>query len=168
MGLNRTLYIGACWEKFETTLFKKLVKKGMVVVDIGANVVYYALLAVNLVGEKGRVFAFEPNPRSYALLMKNIDANGLHNVVAYPMAVSDRIRVAKLFTRRNHLGGGGLWYSPEGRKSINVNTTTLDGCLGKMNCPINIVKMDIDGSETASLRGMRNIMKKNDLTILVT
>jgi hypothetical protein len=64
------------YEKYETALFKRLVKKGMVVVDIGANIGYYTLLAAHLVGDKGKVFAFEPDPNNYDLLCKNIEVNG--------------------------------------------------------------------------------------------
>ena len=46
------------WEKFETSLFKRLIKRGMIVVDIGANVGYYTLIAADLVGKGGKVFAF--------------------------------------------------------------------------------------------------------------
>ena len=59
------------YEKGETELFKSIVKEGMTVVDIGANIGYYTLIAAKLVGEKGKVFSFEPGPDNYGLLLKN-------------------------------------------------------------------------------------------------
>lgn len=53
-------------------VFIELVREGMIVVDIGAHMGYYTLLAARAVGDKGKVFAFEPEPSNYALLVKNI------------------------------------------------------------------------------------------------
>jgi len=58
------------YEPYATEIFKKIVREGDTVVDLGANMGYYSLLASRLVGEKGWVFAFEPHPQSYGLLMK--------------------------------------------------------------------------------------------------
>jgi len=69
------------FEKYETKLFKKSIKRGMVVLDIGANIGYYTLLAARLVGDEGKVFAFEPDPYNYSLLRKNIEANRYNNVI---------------------------------------------------------------------------------------
>src|SRR5215204_7241889 len=52
------------FEPFEVELFKESLAPGMVVVDVSANVGYYALVAATIVGTRGRVFAFEPDPRN--------------------------------------------------------------------------------------------------------
>ena len=58
------------YEKYGTELFKKIVKMGDVVVDIGAHIGHYTLIAADLVGENGKVFAFEQAPDNYASLVK--------------------------------------------------------------------------------------------------
>lgn len=68
-------------EEFETEIFKKEIKKGDTVLDLGAHIGYYTLLAAKLVGEKGKVFAFEPEPTNFALLKKNIKINNYQNVI---------------------------------------------------------------------------------------
>lgn len=68
-------------EEFETEIFKKEIKKGDTVLDLGAHIGYYTLLAAKLVGEKGKVFAFEPEPTNFALLKKNIKINNHQNVI---------------------------------------------------------------------------------------
>ena len=62
----------------------------MNVINIGANIGYFTLLAAREVGPDGKVFAFEPFPQTVELLKKNIDSNGYKNVQVISMAVSDR------------------------------------------------------------------------------
>ncbi len=77
------------FEPYETTLIESVVKPGDVVLDIGANIGYYTLIFARLVGEQGRVYAFEPDPTNFQLLKKNIRANGYHNVVFINKAVAE-------------------------------------------------------------------------------
>ena len=53
------------YERITTTIFKKLVKRNSVIVDLGAGFGYYTLLATKLVGDDGRIYAFEPEPIRY-------------------------------------------------------------------------------------------------------
>lgn len=71
LSINNGIY-----EEFETNIVKEEIKKGDIVLEIGANIGYYTLIFAKLVGEKGKVFAFEPDPTNFALLKKNIEING--------------------------------------------------------------------------------------------
>jgi len=83
------------YEKNETKLFKKYIKENMGVIDIGANIGYYSLLAAKLVGKNGKVYAFEPETANYKMLLKNIEINGYKNIVseqkAYPTKMEKQI-----------------------------------------------------------------------------
>ena len=70
--LFREVSHAGIWEPFETKIVKKLVQRGDVAVDIGANIGYYTLLFSRLVKLSGKVFAFEPEPANFSLLKKNI------------------------------------------------------------------------------------------------
>jgi FkbM family methyltransferase len=153
-------------QKGETRVFKRIVREGMTIVDIGAHIGYYTLMAAKLVGEKGKVFAFEPDPDNYRLLVKNIEANGYNNVIPVPKAVSNQAGTTKLFLSPEDSGAHRIYNSHDGRKSIQVETVTLDGFFKDKENRIDIIKMDIEGAEIAALQGMKKILKNDDLKLL--
>jgi len=160
------MYIHPCYvfafEKFETKLFKSLIRKGMVVVDIGAYVGHYTLIAADLVGEKGKVFAFEPDPDNFALLLKNLEVNRCQNVIPVQKAIADRNGKTRLFLAQENKGDHRIYDSYDGRKSITVDVTSLDDFFKERDYRVDVIKMDIEGSEMAALNGMTKILKKND------
>ena len=157
------------YEKYETELFKRLVKKGMVVVDVGANIGYYTLLAAHLVGDEGKVFAFEPDPNNYSLLCKNIEVNGYRNVIPVRKAVFSKSGEMELFLDESNLGGHSLSEANVDKgASIMVEVTSLDDYFRNTDYKIDVIKMDVQGSEMAVLEGMANIINQNDDLKIIT
>ena len=155
--LGRSLATQGIYEAYETHLFRSVVKEGMTVVDIGANVGYYTLLAAELVGINGRVFAFEPDPGNYELLKKNVELNRYSNVETRKKAMSDRTGSVTLyvdganfgnrsFAKRNIVVDGG---------AFDAQTTTLDEfCADYMgDRQIDVLKIDAQGAEGLILKG---------------
>lgn len=160
-GLGGLLSSGI-YEKYQTILFKKIVKRGMNVVDIGANIGYYTLLAAEFTGDQGKVFAFEPEPENYSLLLKNIHINGYRNIIALQKAVSNKTEKKKLIISNKDFGGHSFWNPDKARESIMVNVISLDDFFKKQRIPIDIIKMDIEGAEMLGLLGMKKIIEAND------
>lgn len=165
--------IGDRYEVATTRLFERLVKPGQTVVDVGAHVGYYSLLAARLVGPEGRVYAFEPEPKNYALLRKNIALNGYANIMPAPLALSDRIGTSDL-----HLGGMDTGFhslfelhlpQPSDPGTITVETTTLDAFFGAQGWPlVDVVKLDIEGAESQALDGMREFLERmRGMTLII-
>jgi len=164
-----SLLLGKAYEKFETDLFKEVVGEGMVVIDCGANIGYYTLLAARLVGDKGKVFAFEPEPSNYALLVKNIEANGYGNVVPARKAVSDRTGSIKLSLADDPSGHSlGRIAQEHARGVIAVDSITLDKFLGQNITPVDVIKMDIEGAEMRAIEGMNNVIRQNPELKIIT
>ena len=169
IGVTPFLLEWGFYEKYETELFKRLVKKGMVVVDIGANVGYYTLLVAHLVGDEGKVFAFEPDPNNYSLLCKNIEVNGYRNVIPVRKAVFNKSGKTSLFLDKNNLGGHSLSEANVHKSaSITVEVTSLDDYFKNTDCKIDVIKMDVQGSEMGVLEGMTNTINRNDNLKIIT
>jgi FkbM family methyltransferase len=162
-GIAQQLVFQGTYEKYTTVLFKRLVGKGMNVIDVGANIGYYTLLAAKLIGEKGKVFAFEPEPRNYALLLRNIELNGYKNVIPQQKAVSNKAGKVKLFLDRLEPGAHSLYKVRQSAKeAIAVDAISLDEFFAGKESPIDIIKIDVEGAEMAVLLGMPKIVKNND------
>ena len=157
------------YEEETTQLVQRLIKPGMVVIDVGAHAGYYTLLAAKGVGPAGKVYAFEPEPNNHALLLKNIELNRYSNIVAEKKAVSDRVGCSVLYLTALDNGRHSIYQHglPE-RGSVAVETITLDAFLESRGWPrVNLVKIDVEGAEMAVLAGMGQLLQKSDALNLI-
>ena len=152
----------------------EVVSDGDIIADVGAHWGYFTLLAASLCGERGRVFAFEPHPKNFALLNKNIEANGLSNVVTVQKAVSNRAGSTKLFQARSTASHSMLSLQPEltaeggsANESIAVDTVALDDYFAQSSVEPRLVKIDIEGAEPLALAGMRCLIERNSSLVLI-
>lgn len=164
---SHRLSIYGTYEPFETNIMKKLINPGDVVIDIGANIGYYTLIFARLVGEKGKVFAFEPDPTNFSILQKNIAANSYNNVVLIQKAVSSRSGKNRLYLCSTNLGDHRSYDPHNNWKSIEIDSVSLDDYFKDYKGKIHFIKMDVQGAEGQVLMGMKNLVKKNkNLTIV--
>jgi FkbM family methyltransferase len=161
-AVSSKLLFGGGYEKYETILFQELVTEGMNVIDIGANIGYYTLLAAKLVGERGRVIAFEPEPQNYALLLRNIEVNGYKNVTAVRKAAFSK--TGKVNLHLSKYSGSHNLYNPYTNSpgTVVVDTVSLDEFFEGKEHPIDIIKIDAEGAEMTVALGMNKIVKNND------
>lgn len=159
-----TVYGG--WEKYTTQIFKEVVKNGDVVIDAGANMGYYTLLASRLVGAEGKVYSFEPEDNNYDMLCRNIKLNGYANIITEKKAVGDKTCTLSLYLDDEDIGSHSL-YGDRRQRSVKVDVIRLDEYFKNRNI-INIVKLDIEGAEYLAMKGMQNIIKRNnDIKIFI-
>jgi FkbM family methyltransferase len=156
------------YEPLETELVKKEIKKGDVVLDIGANIGYYTLIFARIVGEEGKVFAFEPDPDNLALLKRNLEINGYQNTILITKAVSNKTEKIKLYLAEDDLGDHRIYNSHDGRKSIEIEAIKLDDYFENYNGRIDFIKMDIQGAEGLATQGGFNLLNKNKTVKIVT
>jgi FkbM family methyltransferase len=141
-------------------LFAEAIQPGMVVLDIGAFVGWYTLVAARRVGAGGMVFGFEPDPRNYALLRRNLRSNRFDGgVIAVPKAVAERRGVATFFLHGGDQSRSSLIASTEAQPTTLVGTVVIDDFLSP-DIKVDIVKIDIEGGELRALKGMRETLQR--------
>ncbi|PKP57304.1 MAG: hypothetical protein CVT88_09110 [Candidatus Altiarchaeales archaeon HGW-Altiarchaeales-1] len=153
------LYEIGGYENAETELFESQINEGDVVIDIGANVGYYTLIATKLVGKNGKVYAFEPDPTNFSFLKRSVEINNYGNVICEQKAVSNENGKLKLFLHKFQTGaytivGGGNNY-------VEVETVKLDDYFENKNFKVDLIKMDIEGAEGLALEGIKKILDED-------
>jgi len=155
------------YENKEIALFRSTVKPGMTVLDIGANIGEYTIIASYLVGDSGKVISFEPEPENYELLLKNIKHNNRKNVQAFQCGLADKKSDEILYLSSDNKGKHSLAKLDGENKSIKVPIKTTDQVLSGININnVDVVKMDIEGAEALALKGMENVLKNSPSCIL--
>lgn len=149
------------WEEAVRLHFIKNLKKGDVVLDIGAHIGYFSLMAAKVVGQKGKVYAFEPDNRNFQLLKKNILENNYKNIFPIKKAVTNKNGRAKLYIDSQNSTDHRLTDTSEGREFKFIQTLTLNGFFKPLNKRVDFIKIDIQGGEYHALLGASNILKEN-------
>ena len=164
------LSIFKIYEPNQTKIVKKYVHEGDVVIDVGAHVGYYTLLMAQLVGKNGKVYSFEPDPVNFELLKKSVEINGFENVVLIQKAVSDTTEKIKLFLGDNDSAINRIYDAKLGdaKKSIDVESITIDEYFKENDKLFNFIKIDSEGSEAKIINGMEKFLTKNRKLIMMT
>lgn len=156
------------FEVVETAYLPRILRPGDTFVDVGANVGYYTLLAAKLVGEGGRVFAFEPDPESFALLERNVRLNGFDNVVLERKAASNEAGTLRLYLAPENKGDHQIYPSRgEEREFVEVEAVTLDAYFADVPGRVDFVKIDTQGAEMAILEGMAGLLESDAIVLSV-
>lgn len=156
------IYIAREYYEPELLILNKLLSPGDVFIDGGANLGVFTAVASSIVGESGRVLAFEPAEESYSLLEKNAALNKQNNVSLYPIALSNLIGETKLHHIDNAPTSYSLGGDPEAADEFEtIKTTTLDKVVEDNHIhKIDVLKLDVEGAEELVLEGARASLEK--------
>lgn len=149
------------YEPFETDLVKAAVRLGNTVLNVGANIGYYAVLCSGLVGKAGKVIALEPHPDNFQLLRKNIAQNEAWNVEALEVAAGAVEGYIQLFPSRTNSGDHSVFLrKDEERNPIDIKVVTLDNLLQELDIEPDVLIIDVQGAELAVLKGVQRYLHK--------
>lgn len=160
------------YEKEETERIQKIIQPGQCVVDVGANIGYYSLVLAAGVTGTGTVFAYEPHPNNYLLLLENIDQNHFANVMPRNVACSSLAGWMYLHLSPISSGMHTIEESMLERDTyqttsqLEVRTVILDMDLPK-GIPVHFMKIDVEGHEVEVLKGAEMLLRLNRPVLMV-
>ena len=164
MHVSRKIRQDSIWEPYETSLLLCGLSSGAVFVDVGANIGYFTVVAASLVGEHGQVFAFEPDPSNFALLLENCEHNFLHSRVhAVQAGLAAGNQKGSLYLSEDNLGDHQVYPGKDDREQLDI--TLLDGSdylRPKLKAEglsqIDLIKIDTQGSEYQVVKGLMPLL----------
>ncbi len=147
-------------DKEEINLLKDLVKPGDHVLDIGANVGFYARILADLVGSLGRVYCFEPDSTNFKYLEKN--AGKFSNILLFHKAVSDKAGIIKVYKSKllnvdHRTYPVNNYDSIEEIPAVAIDDMLTSGTIKK----VDLIKIDIQGYELVAFKGMQKLLKNS-------
>jgi len=173
-GIMREVCLTGRYEPQETALLQQILRSGMTFVDVGANWGYFTLCAAHLVGRTGRVVSMEVDPRACRTLRANIERNKLEAVTLLEIAASDAPGVLRLHEYEpcaNESGNFGLTGAEakgNSHRQFDVAASPIDDVLDRAGiAQVDLLKMDIEGSEGRALAGLRRALGDRRIKFLL-
>lgn len=140
------------YEPHVTQTFKKILKPDMNVLDIGANIGYFSMLAASIVGEKGLVKSVEPNMKNVLLIELNKRNNNFNNIQIIQAAANNKNDILVL---KNEYSNGTCSSLPNTNNDLlnleTVGSLRLDDIVQRK---IDLIKIDVEGAELLALLGL--------------
>jgi len=167
--IQQQLFWYGYYEKTLGDLVKKILQPGDVFLDIGANIGYFSLLAANK-EPTSKIISFEPVENLFQKLEKNISINNIRNITGLQVAIGEINEEKELFISAPDNLGMSSFQQPEnysGRKEkirvINIDHWFKTARLSR----VDLIKLDIEGSELAALKGMREVLQNFKPMVIV-
>lgn len=168
--VQKNLFIYGKYEKNEIGLWAQLAANRKTIVDVGCHVGYYSLVAAKATPSDARIYSFEPVQQNFEMAKENIALNNYRNIFLYQTALSntngvltinvgeDENRGMSSINFHDHLSG----------KKEEVKTQTLDSfCNEQAIQQVDLIKIDVEGSEYYVLQGMKTTLEQNRPVVLI-
>lgn len=152
------------------SFYKKVIRPGAVVVDVGANIGLYTASFSKIVGPDGLVIAFEAHPEIYKYLAKNIEALSHKNVSCEGLAVGSGSGEVKIIYVKDNPGethiirDGGADDDGIDVPMISIDSYLAERQISRVSC----IKIDVEGFELSVLRGAQKVINNNPEVLVQT
>jgi FkbM family methyltransferase len=162
-GISKDLFIFKKREHLSTDFLSSqhILNEGDVVIDIGANIGYYALLESRIVGSSGVVYALEPVSNNYRLLEKNIKLNNITNVVPFRFAAGKETGDNEIYVgAKGNLSSFIYRTNQQFTKKEKVHIVSIDDFLTERKIHPTLIRMDVEGYEVEIIKGMQQTLQQ--------
>ncbi|AZA78388.1 FkbM family methyltransferase [Chryseobacterium sp. G0186] len=158
--IQQQLYFLGDYEKAEIDYLYSTLKKGDTFIDVGGNIGLFSLNASGIVGNGGKVYAFEAFKPNYEKFSKHITLNNFKNVILEHLAISEKSGYLEILYN-DHYGNVGMAssYLKDFTAKERVKSISLDDYAKAQHITkIDMIKIDIEGGEFSALKGMSEIL----------
>ena len=156
---------GGLHEPNVTAVFERRLRPGMRVIDIGANVGWFTMLAASRVGPEGEVIAVEPDRDNAALLEASRRVNGFDNVRLLPVAAGRVSGAVAIFRAYSNAATAPL-DTVDPLQTAIVPAIRLDDVIDGDKGPIGLIKADVEGAEPIALGGLERVLRRDRPVII--
>ena len=169
-GISRSLLLFGTREVDHKIILERVVEPGMTVFDIGANIGYYVLMELGLIGGAGCLVAVEPSPANVELLKRNLALNNYREIAVIESAVSDQPG-SKLFhlsheSNLNTFHDVGSGVNHLSGEQITVRTVTVPDLAAEFGPP-DLIRMDVEGHEVEVIGGMLDAIRDGAMAPMI-
>ncbi len=167
---SRRVFLNGSFNKPVEDFILKQVHRGMNVIDAGANIGAYSMMMSRLVTNSGKVIAFEPDKRNISLFKKSIKTNSFKNIILHEQLLSDINGEKEIYLDQNYYGSSSIISDDLPTKIYKkqiVSSTSLDQILYRENIKIDLIKVNIEGSELKFIKGAKKTIEKHKPKILI-
>ena len=161
-GVERPLYLTGTYEAGTLSVIDNCLREGDIFIDVGANIGLMSIWSSRAIGDKGRVYSFEPVLETFTILQANIEINKIRNIEVFNIGVGDSRGKSFIYTNPFAGKGSSSFIRPEDQnesKEYEVIVETLDQFLISHRITnIRMLKIDVEGWELHVLRGAESLL----------
>ena len=166
LGTSLELLLFKTHEPISTQIVKETLQKGMICLDIGANIGYYVTLESKVIGDHGKIIAVEPSPLNFEFLKRNMERQSTKNIQVFNFAAGDKTGQINFVMDENESNSGRVISDDEVSKwsgqVSRLPVKTIDSFLEEIKIDkIDFLRMDVEGYEYHIFQGMKNTIKKS-------
>lgn len=169
-GVERSIYYFGEYEAGTLNVLRKFLNEGDVFLDVGANIGFLSLAVACFVRENGLVYAVEPHPDTYQILVRNIRLNHIKNVYPMNIALGSKVSEARIYDNLDiNRGSASLLRPPNMSEKMGkpVKVTTIDMLLESRQIRLpKLIKIDVEGFELEVLKGARTFLSSTQAPAL--
>jgi FkbM family methyltransferase len=167
-GLSRTLFLFGKREIDHYKMLQEILKPGMNILDIGANIGYYAIMESKVIGPSGSITAIEPMLPNIEMLKRNIELNSVTNIDVVHGAVSEQFGTGQMYMSSHsnlhtfHKDGSAAAYLES--TPVDVPTMTLRDAAARSDKRADLIRMDVEGHEVEILGQLVDLAREDVMT----
>lgn len=158
-GVDGSIFLKGVFEPEYLELFKNNLDTGNTFIDIGANIGHHSLFASKVVGDNGKVIAFEPLKDIYNQFQESINKNNFKNITLYNKGCGSKEEILTIYSTNKNIGGSSVIPSPDKRENGKIEIIVPDNILENEK-RVDFIKIDVEGYELEVLKGLKNTIQK--------